>query len=498
MAGKKTNTLVKSTYKANVEISFQINEGESFDIAYERVKYIILDNMYEELNTPKIILSIACTKKLYNAIVDNEKNAKFKLDISIYNAKTNMPLKHPTNIQGLFTYVVSTNNPNFYQDLSNTSDVGDRSNSYIGLVVGLVSMDALNVLRAPVNEILQTDTFTFLTRMINKVKYAMSELDNNEELETMVASPRSTIVSAIDDIIRDNPFYNTKTRLFADFDKLYLLKTDGSYTEAHDGDLEGFIFKIAKVTNSSSYNEGFYEQDGAYIVDVNPGMVNIVDNSSMDRVCNNIVSIDQLAEESVSAVDLDVKTDEDAKVRTVFMCTETPEMYKNIAESNTATLEIVKDDIDMSVITPNKTYRINVSDDMGKEYKKYDDTYTLVYKKVILRNFNGDFTMSTNIGLRKIGNIVPVTRGKDNDSATKKYTTSKNNVNNNNPNPNNPTDEEVAGEVTTSKPKRLFYKSNRPKKSLEEKLPPVQHLKGVSLQRSFKSFDEYYNEKKDL
>ena len=77
-------------------------------------------------------------------------------------------------------------------------------------------------------------------------------------------------------------------------------------------------------------------------------------------------------------------------------------LEKNTLESSTIFMDIVKEHIDGSIITPNKQYIVkNYAD-----YSDYNGNYALFYKKEVLKNINGEFGISVNVGLRKVGNIT--------------------------------------------------------------------------------------------
>jgi hypothetical protein len=131
---------------------------------------------------------------------------------------------------------------------------------------------------------------------------------------------------------------------------------------------------------------------------------------------------------SVDYVDLNVNNNTDSNVKQSFKRGGNANLYKNMAESNTVVIELVKENIDASIIAPNKEFRIN----NYPGYEDYNGKYTLLYKKEIIKNVNGEFGLSVCIGLRKVGNItalgasVAVQATQKSKSAYGKYSTASN------------------------------------------------------------------------
>ena len=107
--------MARSAYKCNVEISF-INNNEEYKIDSNFIKYIMIENLYESRYMPVIYVSVAVTSEIYTDILSSEKTGKFLLSIERYNVFSSSSL-YKRYIQGQFTYILPTSNPNYTEEL---------------------------------------------------------------------------------------------------------------------------------------------------------------------------------------------------------------------------------------------------------------------------------------------------------------------------------------------------------------------------------------------
>ena len=204
----------------------------------------------------------------------------------------------------------------------------------------------------------------------------------------------------LDYVFNQSPFYDTDFTFFMDFDKVYLVDRNGEGCTVEDGNPKSIIFNIEAVTTDSSYVEGMTIKNGAYYLDINPANANVSLNKGQDKVANQIVSIDEQG--TVAATDLNVNNNFDSETKQKFVRGTTATLYKNSLESDTVIIDLEKDNIDGSIFTPNKIFSIS----NYEEYDNYDGQYSMISREEVIKNINGNFSISTSVKLRKIGNIT--------------------------------------------------------------------------------------------
>ena len=122
-------------------------------------------------------------------------------------------------------------------------------------------------------------------------------------------------------------------------------------------------------------------------------------NEGTEKVANQIISVNDDA--PVQQLDLNINNSEGSDTKQMFVRTDNAALYKNELETDTIITEIMKQHIDGSPFTPNKCIVVN---NYG-EYNKYNGKYLMIYKREFYKCIAGEFVMSCNVGLKKIGNI---------------------------------------------------------------------------------------------
>ena len=392
--------MARSAYKCTVEMSF-INNNKETKIDSNFIKYIMIENLYESRYMPVIYVSVAVTNELYTDILSSEKTGKFLLSIERYNVFSSSALSK-RYIQGQFTYILPTSNPNYTEEL--IEDVS-ADTSYRVITVGLMSMEIMNKVKSSFNGIYgNIDHNTLILRALEGLDMVVKQPLYNPVFDTIIVPALNSKTKLLQFLYTKCPFYDTNYIFFVDFVKGYLIDLTGTPCPAYDGTLDTVYIDVNEVTSSESYYEGMEIKDGAYYLYLNPASTNVSENKGMDKISNQYVYVDD--DGSVRSVDLDINNHQDAEIKQTFKRggEEDSILEKNIAESNTIVIELVKENIDSNILTPNKEYIINNYAD----YADYNGKYTLLYKKEVIKNIQGEFGISVCLGLRKVGNITSI------------------------------------------------------------------------------------------
>ena len=397
----------RSAYKFDVTASFILN-NESTVINPNHIKYLIIESSYESIYMPVIYMSVSVTKELYQKIVDNEKLGKIYLKVDRYNEYSQNKL-FKKYIEGQFTYITSINNPNYVEDLSSSNDKDDM---YMLINLALMDMMIINKEKKAFNGVYKNiDQGTLILKALQDVESVISPLRYNPHYDTVMIPAMSSIHKYLYYLYDLCPFYDTNYIFFMDFDRTYLLDYSGKYCISEDGQKENVFLNIYSVLDEQSYFEGMEETDTGYTININPAYSNFGLNKHTDKIVNQLVWIDD--EGDIQKVDVDVNSSPDSAVKQSFIRGEHAKLYMNIINSSAQELEVMKESLDSSVITPNKSYTINNDKDHS-----FDGSYTLIYKKEVIRNVSGSFNNSVSLGLRKVGTILPL---KDNVEARAVY-----------------------------------------------------------------------------
>lgn len=393
-----TRNHVQKAYKADITLQLIKQDGTLINIPKLYVKYILLNYQYEKYHMPVIYLSLAVTDSLYTDLIDNDKSATINLTIYKYNVESTNSLKQ-LYLQGKFTYIPSTNNPNYTKDISKQSNSKDTS--YKGITLALLDMNLLNQSKTSFNGIYsKIDENTLILKALKGLdKCVVKQPLYNPTFDTIIIPPITSKNNLLKFIFQQNPFYDTNYEFFMDFKRSYLLDWSGGYVDANDGEPGTIIISIQSVSSKYAYYEGLQQDDNSYKLYINPANTNIDINHTTDNTTNQMIFVDENGE--IEYVDLNVNNSKGSAVKRTFYRGGNAVLYKNISESSAIGLEVMKENIDGDIFTPNK--KIQVTN--YKSYNKYDGEYVMSFKNQLIQNIEGEFRFVLLLGLKKVSDI---------------------------------------------------------------------------------------------
>jgi len=391
--------MAKSAYKCKIDLSF-ILDNNATPIDSQFLKYIIIDNNYESRSMPVIYISLALTNDIYTKLIENEKSAKIYFCLWKYNIYSGSSI-YKKYIEGQFSYIRPTSDPNYSQNLVDTTT---PDNSYVTVTLALLSMDILNKIKQSFNGIYgNVDQNTLICKALEGLPSVVVDPPRyNPTYDTINIPALNSKAKLLQFLYKECPFYDTNYIFFVDFKKSYLLDLSGKYRDGGDGNLPTVMFDIREVINETSYYEGMEEKNGAYYVHINPMRASIKENKATDKITNQVVFVDN---DEIQYVDIDSNNRQDSTVKQSIVRGSDAILYKNILKSNTSIVELSKENLNSEIFTPNKEYIIH-------NYEAYSDNYngnyTLVSKKEIIVNKQGEFNLSLGLTLRKVGSISSI------------------------------------------------------------------------------------------
>lgn len=400
-------------YRYSAELTFSGPNGEQ-TIDPLLIRYIVVEHLYLERQMPIVYLSISLTPELYEEVIEAENIATFFLSVNCYNANSTNAVED-ASFDGIFNYVVSTNNPSYSTPLSEGSKSPDGN--YRSITLALMSTNLLNATRAEkdVNDGIlvsgvfgEIDTDTLIAKVVNGFeKYNLTSIikapDHNNQFDELVIPPMNNRNDIMQFIFDKAPFFNTTFTFFIDFHNAYMIdQNKEGCMIGDDSGIESILFDIKDVTKSTSYEEGMGIDGSSCTIHLNPSHVDIFPNKVQDKVANNLVTVDEYG--NMEAKELNINASKASDPKYTFKRGGNAQLYQNILESNMVQCVVTKEGLDTSLFTPNKKYNIQNSETGGD----YNGPYLLIEKKDIIRNNNGVMRASTEFTLRKIGEVQDI------------------------------------------------------------------------------------------
>lgn len=421
----------------NGEITLAFNHKESVNssvkrlsIESERINYVMIESMYECVNVlPVIFLSVRLSSDMYTKVVDTNEYSTFYLKIRKKNALTNTGV-YKTVIEDTFTYVTSS-------QTSNASAQIDAKgvDAYKTIMIGLVSEEMTNILRTSFNGIFNDTSQESMVDMALETLPTVikAPLKYNEEYKSLIIPPITSRYKLLTYLFDKEPFYDTMFTFFMDFNNTYLIPKNGEPVDAKNGTPSNVIVDIKNFSARDAYEEGFSITNGAYLVKINANDVNMIVNNATSKVTNNIIGYyDDY--ESVQNLDINNNNTVNNTVKTSFIRSSNAAKTRNELEGNSVIIELLKQNLDADIFTPNKAYAVSNYAD----YDKYDGSYYLSYKREFYYPIaNSLFMITSTIGLKKaadeeaaksVSNVKYTKSAASSGSAKKRISSSANNT----------------------------------------------------------------------
>ena len=388
-------------FESIIEIKYIPPEGDAVDIDNNRIKYIIIEDNYQDFVMPVIYISLALRPDVYQNMLDNEKEGRVYLNIRRKNIQSEFSLSKD-NIKGLFSYILSSSNPNYDTEIDE-----DRTTerSFKTLTLALANIDIINASRNSFNGLFtEIDINTIITKALEGLKVVTKPPKYNAKFYSLNIPAMNSRRKLLDYIFDLYPFFDTNFIFYMDFSQAYFFDLIGKPIAITNEPTE-VILDIKKVTNPEAYMEGVSEKNGSYHIQINPGNLVFGKNKTRDKVANRVVNVDE--DGTITYSNLDLGTPE-SETKLAFSRGGNAKLSKNIINSSMSNVELSKNNLDGGVFTPNKTYRIENHADSS-----YNGNYILLHKKEIIKNTSGNFYNSVQLGLRQVGEIDPIYRNAD-------------------------------------------------------------------------------------
>lgn len=393
---------VEQAFRGEITLAFDYKQSEASaphreSIESERISYLIIERMYENINIlPVIYISVSLSSEMYTKVVNSAQTSQFYLKVGKRNSLSGSSV-YTEVINDTFNYITSTTSPNFSQDLDTKKD---KNSSYKNITIGLVSANMMNVLHKSFNGIYNMITQEELVQLAleGMGNIVMQPLKYNNAYKSVIIPPLNTRYKLLEWIFDKDPFYDSIFTFFMDFKNTYLISKNGIAVPGNDAKPTSVMVSVKDYNTREAFSDGFTVQNGAYMVYVNSTNTNVVVNNATEKVSNNLISYSDKNE--TQNLNMNINNAISGSTKTTYVRSKNAAAIKNELQSNSVMIELMKQNLDSEIFTPNKVY--NVSN--YRDYKKYDGTYYLSYKREFYNMAeSGAFTVSCNIGLKMVG-----------------------------------------------------------------------------------------------
>lgn len=391
---------ISITYSYKVEANFVL-DGKEEPILPECITSIVTNFDYDNNNIPIIYLGVRLKTALYNTMISNSEKGTITLIISKCK---NGNLLYQNYIRDTFVYSMATN-PEYNESLEKQTDSYDKiGTNYVEGHIALMNLEMINNNKRNTNGIIKDSNMTsIIHKFTSHMQMVMEPLFTDNVFKHLIIKPVESISKLLKYLNQVSPFYDGGYRFFIDFDRAYLLSTNGNPIDAKDGNYSTVIINVTDPVDKEAHQTGVItdHENEAYILNINANNTVTDVKKADDKVFNKIVAVD--SQGNKKEVDLDIPKAEGVseKVRlerVPYDNMDYAEHLKNNIETSVINFSVTKTEVDSSLITPNKEFLVR----NYPRFSEYNGNYVLSYKKETFINQDNTFISSVIFGLRKV------------------------------------------------------------------------------------------------
>lgn len=395
-----------ASYKFIVQLELLL-KNKSYSIPSSSVKSIMINYDYDKNNMPVLYLNVRLSSTIYNKMVLNADTATLSFRLYKFDELGNSIINEPY-IEDNFTYVMSSD-PNYDETLEQVVSGkamadNDNADSYLEGYISILSLRLINDNKKFINDVVKdTDPLSIIHKYTSHMPMCIEPLDNTDHIDQFIIPPITSITNLIHYINNNYCLYKSGYRFFRDFASTYLLSMKGKPVNTANNNFNTIIISIRDPMDRLSKISSMEidRKNHAYIIYVNAKDTSIKIDRTTNKQYNSILGVDTLGNTIKEELKIPDTPDISEKVIIERVQNDNLEKIYNskaTIESLSVILTIAKNEIDSTLLTPNKEYQVrNYSGS-----RDFDGRYVLSYKKEIMYQQDKNFIDSVMFGLRRV------------------------------------------------------------------------------------------------
>lgn len=392
---------MKKEYRYDISMEVRYDNNRVF-IDSTHIKSLAIERNYEAKNTPVTLLSIVIDKNVADIIINNKDKAKIYLLVYKYVINTEFIIKEVYLEEEFIYFLADTTNKTKDVDYQNEENNDDKDYTK-PLLIGLVKQELIDSNKQNImNEIFVNARVIDMICKYSSNRKLLIEPPNPDIIDKLVVTPITTYteyIKFLDDKV--NIYKDSYYRLFYDFDKTYILSGKGIATYAKGEKKYPIIINITKNIDMDSKLEGLIVEEDRYILNVDESAISEGKNNSSNLVYNNIIGINSDGTKASTNITSDRVSSLLSKTYIQRYNTDNSNnnnSLKSTIENKEKSINIIKHNIDSSILSLNKEFIIKYED----KDKEYTGNYLLINKKEIFSREAEHFCITIVITLAKV------------------------------------------------------------------------------------------------
>lgn len=383
-------------YRYDIEFTYIYkNKEKIFDIT--NIKSLMIDYDYDNKNMPVMLIKISIDKNIIDDMIEHCNDKEVILNVYKFDNSSTTKLKE-VYISDSFMYFMSKEtNDNKVLDYSDFTE--DSEDIFKTITIGLVKKELLTNNKRIINEVFHnTSLVNILVKNMQHMKLLIEPLHNNKYIDSIIIPPTNSITNYIKYIDNIHSLYNTKYRLFYDFDMTYLLSSSGNIVKSNKDHIYTFIININNTVEEISKSQGVRKENDTFIIDMDAVDVTTYEEDNTEKSYTTILGVDVNGNVIETPIKNQNLSDSVRIERYVDGNSKAIDNLKSEINNKSLYVTLIKTELDASTITINKQYVIKNLDKL--DYN--DGQFILASKKELYIPDNDNYILTSILTLRQI------------------------------------------------------------------------------------------------
>lgn len=383
-------------YRYDIEFTYIYkNKEKVFDIT--NIKSLMIDYDYDNKNMPVMLIKISIDKNIIDDMIEHCNDKEVILNVYKFDNSSTTKLKE-VYISDSFMYFMSKEtNDNKVLDYSDFTE--DSEDIFKTITIGLVKKELLTNNKRIINEVFHnTSLVNILVKNMQHMKLLIEPLHNNKYIDSIIIPPTNSITNYIKYIDNIHSLYDTKYRLFYDFDMTYLLSSSGNIVKSNKDHIYTFIININNTVEEISKSQGVKTENDTFIIDMDAVDVTTYEEDNTEKSYTTILGVDVNGNVIETPIKNQSLSDSVRIERYVDGNSKAIDNLKSEINNKSLYVTLIKTELDASAITINKQYVIKNLDKL--DYN--DGQFILASKKELYIPDNDNYILTIILTLRQI------------------------------------------------------------------------------------------------
>lgn len=391
-------------YKYSANINLVANE-ETYTIANNNIKSIIVDFDYKNKNMPMIFITAAVDRNLIDIMVNNQDTGIMILNIQRAISNSDMPNLYTDYIFDKFVYFM-TDDINKNKDLDYVDDNAGREDLYKIITFGLLNLDCINKNKKVVNGVFKGKLSSIMYYLTSHLPVLIEPPTDNILMDHIFIPPMNSVSKSLTYLNSLNVFYNTPYRFFIDFDCAYLISSSGKPIKKKGENIGTVFITVNNNLNEASKLQGMTtdETQSMYLIECDALDCKVSDKHISEKLYSKLSATSAFGTKTdASLQEVSQNSSITEKTRAIRVANDNTGLINNVITSidqGAIQFLVQKNDIDSSVLSMNKEYIIKADETYGSDI--YNGSYLLSRKRELYIREDESFIMSVTMMLEKV------------------------------------------------------------------------------------------------